>query len=108
MFLKLLIQSVYNVLPNPSNLFCWGKVETPTCPVKGKSIHSNINQVKRLRPARLTITFVRAGEQPNPQLKTHAGLLWTARHETSQLSALLLGHRPGTDRSRSGHQDEGF
>lgn len=29
---KFLIQSVYDVLPSPSNLFCWGKVESPSCP----------------------------------------------------------------------------
>lgn len=31
--IKVLIQSVYDVLPGPSNLFCWGKVETPACPL---------------------------------------------------------------------------
>ncbi|XP_061733213.1 uncharacterized protein LOC133536595 [Nerophis ophidion] len=31
--IKFLIQAVYNVLPSPSNLFTWGKVETPGCPL---------------------------------------------------------------------------
>nr|XP_061785060.1 uncharacterized protein LOC133576095 [Nerophis lumbriciformis] len=31
--LKFLIQSVYDVLPSPSNLHCWGLVETPECPL---------------------------------------------------------------------------
>ena len=31
--IKFLIQGVYNVLPSPSNLFTWGRVETPACPV---------------------------------------------------------------------------
>ncbi|KAL3970378.1 polycystin 1L2 [Sarotherodon galilaeus] len=29
--IKFLIQAVYDVLPSPSNLFTWGKVETPGC-----------------------------------------------------------------------------
>ncbi|XP_038154112.1 uncharacterized protein LOC119791846 [Cyprinodon tularosa] len=29
--IKFLIQAVYDVLPSPSNLFCWGKVESPAC-----------------------------------------------------------------------------
>ncbi|XP_053176235.1 uncharacterized protein LOC128359949 [Scomber japonicus] len=29
--IKFLIQSVYDVLPSPSNLFLWGKVEAPSC-----------------------------------------------------------------------------
>lgn len=28
---RFLIQSVYDTLPSPSNLFCWGKSETPAC-----------------------------------------------------------------------------
>ncbi|XP_061878077.1 uncharacterized protein LOC133630482 [Entelurus aequoreus] len=31
--IKFLIQAVYDVLPSPSNLFTWGKVETPACPL---------------------------------------------------------------------------
>lgn len=31
--IRFLVQSVYDVLPSPSNLFCWGKVETPACPL---------------------------------------------------------------------------
>ncbi|XP_049337547.1 uncharacterized protein LOC125802987 [Astyanax mexicanus] len=31
--LKFLIQSVYDVLPSPSNLYCWGLAETPACPL---------------------------------------------------------------------------
>ncbi|XP_030281784.1 uncharacterized protein LOC115586678 [Sparus aurata] len=31
--IKFLIQSVYDVLPSPSNLFCWGKIDTPACPL---------------------------------------------------------------------------
>ena len=27
------MQSVYDVLPSPSNLFCWGLAETPACPL---------------------------------------------------------------------------
>lgn len=30
---RFLIQSVSDVLPRPSNLFCWGKVNTPACPL---------------------------------------------------------------------------
>ncbi len=29
--IKFLIWSVYDVLPSPTNLFCWGKVEMPAC-----------------------------------------------------------------------------
>ena len=28
-----LIRAVYDVLPSPANLFTWGKVETPNCPL---------------------------------------------------------------------------
>lgn len=31
------IQGVCDVLPSPSNLFSWGKVETPTCPLYSKT-----------------------------------------------------------------------
>nr|AAN12398.1 polyprotein [Tetraodon nigroviridis] len=31
--IRFLIQSVYDVLPSPSNLFLWGKVESPSCPL---------------------------------------------------------------------------
>ncbi|KAK0145691.1 hypothetical protein N1851_015413 [Merluccius polli] len=31
--MKFLIQSVYDVLPSPSNLFCWGLAESPACPL---------------------------------------------------------------------------
>jgi len=31
--LEFLIQAVYDILPSPSNLFCWGKVESPACPL---------------------------------------------------------------------------
>ncbi|KAJ8011882.1 hypothetical protein DPEC_G00062900 [Dallia pectoralis] len=31
--LKFLIQVVYDVLPSPSNLHIWGKVESPACPL---------------------------------------------------------------------------
>nr|XP_057943465.1 uncharacterized protein LOC131138512 [Doryrhamphus excisus] len=31
--LKFLIQAVYDVLPSPSNLHCWGLAETPACPL---------------------------------------------------------------------------
>jgi len=34
---KFLIQGVYNVLPSPSNLFTWGKVETHACPLCSKT-----------------------------------------------------------------------
>ncbi|XP_036071215.1 uncharacterized protein LOC112142521 [Oryzias melastigma] len=29
--IRFLIQAVYDVLPSPSNLFCWGKAESPAC-----------------------------------------------------------------------------
>lgn len=32
-----MIQGVYDVLPSPSNLFRWGKVETPACPLCSKA-----------------------------------------------------------------------
>lgn len=32
--IKFLIHSVYDFLPSPSNLFLWGKVETPSCAVR--------------------------------------------------------------------------
>lgn len=35
--IKFLIQGVYDVLPSPSNLFRWGKVETPACPLCSKA-----------------------------------------------------------------------
>ncbi|XP_063050368.1 uncharacterized protein LOC134445223 [Engraulis encrasicolus] len=31
--LKFLIQSVYDVLPSPANLHCWGLAEAPSCPL---------------------------------------------------------------------------
>ena len=31
--LKFLVQSVYDVLPSPANLFTWGKSELPSCPL---------------------------------------------------------------------------
>ena len=31
--IKFMVQSVYDVLPSPSNLFCWGLAETPACPL---------------------------------------------------------------------------
>lgn len=31
--IKFLIQAVYDVLPSPSNLHIWGKVESPACPL---------------------------------------------------------------------------
>jgi len=31
--IKFLIQAVYDILPSPSNLFCWGKVESPAYPL---------------------------------------------------------------------------
>lgn len=31
--IKFLIQAVYDVLPSPSNLYIWGKVESPACPL---------------------------------------------------------------------------
>ncbi|XP_034552669.1 LOW QUALITY PROTEIN: uncharacterized protein LOC117822130 [Notolabrus celidotus] len=31
--IKFLIQAVYDVLPSPSNLFSWGMVESPACPL---------------------------------------------------------------------------
>ena len=31
--LKFLVQSVYDVLPSPANLFTWGKSEIPSCPL---------------------------------------------------------------------------
>lgn len=40
--IEFLIQAVYDVLPSPSNLFTWGMVETPACPLclrKGMLAH---------------------------------------------------------------------
>ncbi len=34
--IKFLIQGVYDVLPSPSNLCIWGKIETPACPLCSK------------------------------------------------------------------------
>lgn len=34
--IKFLVQAVYNVLPSPSNLHVWGKVESPACPLCSK------------------------------------------------------------------------
>jgi len=31
--IKFLIQAVYKVLPSSPNLFCWGKLESPACPL---------------------------------------------------------------------------
>ncbi|KAI4871604.1 hypothetical protein NFI96_026152, partial [Prochilodus magdalenae] len=31
--IKFMVQSVYDVLPSPSNLFCWCLAETPACPL---------------------------------------------------------------------------
>lgn len=109
--IKFLIQSVYDVLPSPSNLFCWGKVETPACALcqgvgtlehilsscpralgdgryrwrhdrvlkaVAESISTAVDQSKRLQPARRKIAFIRAGEQPRPQLRAQTGLLGTA------------------------------
>ncbi len=35
--IKFLIQGVYDILPSPDNLFVWGKVETPSCPLYSKT-----------------------------------------------------------------------
>lgn len=35
--IKFLIQGVYDILPSPANLFVWGKVETPACPLCSKT-----------------------------------------------------------------------
>lgn len=35
--IKFLIQGVYDILPNPANLFVWCKVETPACPLCSKT-----------------------------------------------------------------------
>lgn len=53
--LKFLDQAVYDVLPSPSNLFCWGKVEFPACVLclkKGtldRAIELDNHQHERLR-----------------------------------------------------------
>ena len=31
--IKFLVQAVYDVLPSPSNLHCWGLADTPACPL---------------------------------------------------------------------------
>ncbi len=35
--IKFLTQGVYDVLPSPSNLCSWGKVETPVCLLSSKA-----------------------------------------------------------------------
>ncbi len=35
--IKFLIQGVYDILPSPDNMFVWGKVETPSCPLYSKT-----------------------------------------------------------------------
>ncbi|XP_059199347.1 uncharacterized protein LOC131979398 [Centropristis striata] len=35
--IKFLVQGVYDVLPSPSNLCIWGKIETPACPLCSKT-----------------------------------------------------------------------
>ncbi|KAI2661122.1 Spore protein YkvP [Labeo rohita] len=34
--IRFLIQGVYDILPSPSNLYTWGRVETPACPLCSK------------------------------------------------------------------------
>ncbi len=103
--IKFLIQAVYDVLPSPSNLHIWSKVESPACPLcfrRGtlehilscctkalgegwyrwrhyqvlKAIVEGVEWAKHSRPSKQT--FIRAGEQPRPAAKTSAGILATA------------------------------
>jgi len=111
--IKFLIQAVYDVLPSPSNLFCWGKVESPACALcqnRGTLEHilsccprslseeryrwrhdqvlkaianticSGIAHCKCLRPAKKTISFIRAGEGPPAVARvSSSGLLTMAQ-----------------------------
>ena len=55
--IKFLIVSVYDVLPSPSNLFCWGKVDAPSCPLclrRGTLEHILSCCSKALREGRYT------------------------------------------------------
>ncbi|XP_038131552.1 uncharacterized protein LOC119776958 [Cyprinodon tularosa] len=49
--LKFLIQSVYDVLPSPSNLYTWGLAEAPTCPLC--PAHGSLEHILRCCPKAL-------------------------------------------------------
>ncbi|KAL3991499.1 leucine-rich repeat-containing protein 16 [Sarotherodon galilaeus] len=92
--IKFLIRAVYDVLPSPSNLFTWGKVETPGCLLCQKrgtlehililkavadSIWSGISYNKSTCPVKNKVTFIKAGEKlAVPFRNTSPGLLATA------------------------------
>ncbi|XP_077083545.1 uncharacterized protein LOC143736754 isoform X1 [Siphateles boraxobius] len=101
--IKFLVQAVYDVLPSPSNLHCWGLAESPACPLCQKSccpkalgegrypwrhdqvlktiaesISSAVSICQKSRPRKPSISFIRAGEKPGTK-KVTSGLLQTAQ-----------------------------
>lgn len=48
--LKFLVQSVYDVLPTPSNLHCWGIAKAPACPLCSRPVHSSISSAAARKP----------------------------------------------------------
>ena len=106
--IRFLVQSVYDVLPSPSNLHVWGKAETPSCPGcpgRGSLEHLLSSCPKALGEGRYrwhhdqvlkvvaeniainnnkghskpkSIKFHRAGEKPVSQSRARSGLLTTA------------------------------
>lgn len=109
---KFLVQSMYDVLLSPTNLFTWGLVDSPSfqhCQKRGSLEHklsccskafgdrwyrwchdqvlqavadaicTSISSSKQQLPTKRPISFVRAGEKPQHQLKAQSGLLSTAR-----------------------------
>jgi len=109
--MKFLTQAVYDVLPSPSNLFCWGKVE-PACPLclqRGTLEHilgrcsrglgewryhwRHDHVLKAIadticsaishckRPMKKTIAFVRAGEKPTPVVRATSSDLPSAAQD---------------------------
>ena len=107
--IKFLIQSVYDVLPCPTNLVSWGLTESPACPLclkrgslehrEGKllpespgerrhdqvlrviaeAISTGISSSRQQQPVRHTITFARAGEKPHYYPSSSGGLVATAQ-----------------------------
>ena len=94
--IKFLIQGVYDVLPSPSNLCIWGKIETPACKALGEGRHrwrhdqvlksiaeaisKRIKGRRRTQATAKTIHFVKEGQRPEKTPRNRsASLLPTAR-----------------------------
>lgn len=102
--LKFLIQSVYDVLPSPSNLYTWGLAETPTCPLC--PAHGSLEHILSCCPKAL-------GEgrytwRHNQVLKVVADTICTAIRESKHqvparhnISFVRAGEKPQGERKAS-------